>query len=164
MMAQQSQINGQTLYIPVAQENVDDGPFTNAPQTEGQGQQTRQPTRTLPKPLNNMSRILLGTFGSTLCLVILCLLLAIPILQIVIGTIYRDVCPINPKIPIYLIVSGASTIACIVVLLLVVRYDFVKSFKQFMSSLLFCRLCLRFVWLEEGLMLNLSWADVVLSL
>lgn len=51
--------------------------------------------------------------GSVLCIfwctiIISAASTAIPITQLVIGNLYRDQCPINAKIPLYLIVSGAT--------------------------------------------------------
>lgn len=52
----------------------------------------------------NVCVILLGTLG---CTVMLAVTLAIPITMIVIGAIYKDDCPRERFIPIYLIVAGS---------------------------------------------------------
>uniref|UniRef100_A0A8W8JNF2 Uncharacterized protein n=1 Tax=Magallana gigas TaxID=29159 RepID=A0A8W8JNF2_MAGGI len=48
--------------------------------------------------------LLFASVGCTICLV---MVLAIPVANIVIGALYRDKCPLERFIPIYLIVSGA---------------------------------------------------------
>lgn len=71
----------------------------------------------LPKPL-------LIILGSTNCLIFLCIVLIVPIIEVAIGGAYRDQCTINPNIPVYLIVTGACGIATIVLTLVIVRQDF----------------------------------------
>jgi hypothetical protein len=61
--------------------------------------------------------------GSTYCLIILCVLLVVPILELAIGATYRNQCPINSNIPVYLIVTGACGIATIVLTIAIVRND-----------------------------------------
>ncbi|XP_065668502.1 transmembrane protein 272 isoform X2 [Hydra vulgaris] len=56
-----------------------------------------------------------GTFGCTLSLM---LLLALPLSMIVIGTLYKDDCPIEPFIPIYLIVGGSFGIIKTIVIII----------------------------------------------
>ncbi|CAF1026292.1 unnamed protein product [Adineta ricciae] len=66
---------------------------------------------------------------STYFLVALCIVLVIPILQLVFGIVYLDQCPINVYIPIYLIVTGACGIAAIG-LTMVIVIAFVCCIKQ----------------------------------
>ena len=51
--------------------------------------------------------------SSTYFLVVLCIVLTIPILQLVMGIVYFNQCPVNIYIPIYLIVTGACGIAAV---------------------------------------------------
>ena len=77
----------------------------------------------LPKPL-------LVILASTNCLIFLCITLVIPIIEVAIGGAYRDQCPINPNIPVYLIVTGACGIATIVLALAIVRQDLFTVFLK----------------------------------
>lgn len=54
-----------------------------------------------------------GTIG---CTIALCFLLALPIAMIVIGVQYKDNCPVEPFIPIYLIVAGSCGLLKAVIL------------------------------------------------
>lgn len=54
--------------------------------------------------LKKLFLILIGTIG---CTIMIGLVMAIPIAMIVIGAKYKDQCPVEDKIPIYLIVGGA---------------------------------------------------------
>ncbi|XP_070552897.1 transmembrane protein 272-like [Ptychodera flava] len=66
-----------------------------------------------PKELTNSICEII--FGSALlllgCLIFSAVSMAIPITMIIIGSIYKDDCPAEPYIPIYLIVSGAFVLA-----------------------------------------------------
>jgi hypothetical protein len=57
-----------------------------------------------------------GIFGSGFCLIFLCIILVIPILQLVFGLVFQNQCPIKNQIPLYLIVSGACGIANILMI------------------------------------------------
>ncbi|CAF0770754.1 unnamed protein product [Rotaria sordida] len=50
----------------------------------------------------------------------LCIILVIPILEVAIGASYRGQCPINPNIPIYLIVTGACGMTTIFLVLVII--------------------------------------------
>lgn len=54
--------------------------------------------------LKKLFLILIGTIG---CTIMIGLVMAIPIAMIVIGAKYKNQCPVEDKIPIYLIVGGA---------------------------------------------------------
>ncbi len=60
--------------------------------------------------------------SSTYFLVALCIILVIPILELVIGIVYIGQCTINPKIPIYLIVTGGCGVAGIGLTIVIVRH------------------------------------------
>lgn len=49
------------------------------------------------------------------------LFLGIPVVQIVIGSLYKNECPVNPRIPIYLIVTGVASLTLIPTVILAVR-------------------------------------------
>ena len=55
-------------------------------------------------------------------LLALVLFLGIPLVQIVIGSLYKNECPVNPLIPIYLIVTGVATLTLIPTVILAVRF------------------------------------------
>ncbi|CAF0967707.1 unnamed protein product [Rotaria magnacalcarata] len=82
-----------------------------------------QPSRTDAEgkmPLDLIPKSLMVVLGSTYCLLVLCVLLVIPILQLAIGASYRDQCTINSNIPVYLIVTGACGMATIILTLVLV--------------------------------------------
>ncbi|XP_065662516.1 transmembrane protein 272-like isoform X1 [Hydra vulgaris] len=99
-----------------------------------------------------LSRILLcmekalGATGYCLIgLIIVILLSGLPIAMIVIGELKREKCSVEPMIPIFLIVAGATSL---VLLLLAVINDFKKlSITKFLLSLItiFC-----FCWFITG--------------
>jgi hypothetical protein len=85
--------------------------------TSGTIGEAKNPMKFIPEPLFII-------LGSTYCLVILCILLVVPILELAIGAAYRNQCTINSNIPVYLIVTGACGIASIVLTMAIVRYEF----------------------------------------
>ena len=82
------------------------------------------PKQETEKRVNFLPPFLSLILGSTYFLVALCIILVIPILQLVIGIAYKDECDINRNIPIYLIVTGACGIAAVVLTLIIVRSHF----------------------------------------
>ncbi|CAF4006773.1 unnamed protein product [Adineta steineri] len=78
---------------------------------------------------NTSSRPLAAILGSVYCLVILCILLVIPILQLAIGASFQNQCPVSPNIPTYLIVSGACGIATIL-LTIIITLAFILCIKR----------------------------------
>ena len=50
------------------------------------------------------------------------LFLGIPLVQIIVGTLYKNECPINPLIPIYLIVTGVVTLTLLPTIILGVTF------------------------------------------
>ncbi|CAF1376407.1 unnamed protein product [Adineta steineri] len=72
---------------------------------------------------------LAAILGSVYCLVILCILLVIPILQLAIGASFQNQCPVSPNIPTYLIVSGACGIATIL-LTIIITLAFILCIKR----------------------------------
>jgi hypothetical protein len=59
--------------------------------------------------------VMLAAGGCMTCglLVVLLFILAIPVLKLIIGHYYRDQCPIQPKIPLFLFIGGIVGIICI---------------------------------------------------
>ncbi|CAF3731120.1 unnamed protein product [Rotaria sordida] len=51
-------------------------------------------------------------------LIALFVFVGIPLTQLIIGSLYKDKCPVNPYIPIYLIVTGAATLTVLPTLIL----------------------------------------------
>ncbi|CAF0787719.1 unnamed protein product [Adineta ricciae] len=58
--------------------------------------------------------------GSVYTLIVLCILLIIPILQLAFGGAYLGQCPVEQNIPIYLIVTGACGLASILLTIMIV--------------------------------------------
>ena len=46
----------------------------------------------------------------------------IPITQVIIGSLHKNQCPINPLIPIYLIVAGVVSLVLLMLMILTVRF------------------------------------------
>ncbi|XP_022103111.1 uncharacterized protein LOC110985938 isoform X3 [Acanthaster planci] len=66
--------------------------------------------------LYRVTKILLNTAAVT---AVLFLLLAVPVAMIVMGALYKDDCPVEPNIPIYLIVTASfSILKCLVDMIL----------------------------------------------
>lgn len=59
-----------------------------------------------------------GGCGTLVVLVYLICLLALPACKLVLGVVYRNQCPVNKNIPLYMIVAGGSGVAMILFLLL----------------------------------------------
>ncbi|XP_033127106.1 transmembrane protein 272-like [Anneissia japonica] len=55
-------------------------------------------------------KVIMILLNTLCCTIIMALILAIPITMIVIGAMYKDDCPAQKFIPIYLIVGGAFTV------------------------------------------------------
>eukprot|EP00116_Pleurobrachia_bachei_P010041 sb/3470303/ len=62
----------------------------------------------------SVATILSAAIGGIACIAVAVVLLAIPVVQLYYGVNKKDDCTINSKIPLYLIVSGASGVAAIV--------------------------------------------------
>ena len=69
------------------------------------------------KPPGLFTTLATGGFHSIAALIYICFLLALPITKLVLGIIYVKDCPINKKIPVYIIISGACGLAIIIFLL-----------------------------------------------
>lgn len=69
----------------------------------------------------------------TVVVIVLCILLTIPILELVFGTTYRAQCPVNRNIPEYLIVAGACGIVGIGLALVIVRSHISLIFKALLA-------------------------------
>jgi len=70
----------------------------------GEIKEARSASSSLLDFLKKLIIILVGTIG---CTIAIGLVMAIPIAMIVIGAKYKNDCPVQDKIPIYLIVAGA---------------------------------------------------------
>ncbi|XP_068701421.1 transmembrane protein 272-like isoform X1 [Montipora foliosa] len=70
----------------------------------GEIKDARQGSSSVPEFLKKLVLILVGTIG---CTIAIGLFMAIPIAMIVIGAKYKNDCPLEDKIPIYLIVAGS---------------------------------------------------------
>lgn len=70
----------------------------------GEIQDARQSSSSIMDFMKKLILLLAGTIG---CTILIGLVMAIPIAMIVIGAKYKNQCPVEDKIPIYLIVAGA---------------------------------------------------------
>ncbi|CAF0797841.1 unnamed protein product [Adineta ricciae] len=70
--------------------------------------------------LNLIPGPILLILGSVYTLIVLCILLIIPILQLAFGGSYLGQCPVEPNIPVYLIVTGACGLASILLTIMIV--------------------------------------------
>jgi hypothetical protein len=116
---QQIHIKGQQSYSTSRQVNSVATPFTeifNIEERPATMSEEDKSSSFIPKSIAVI-------LGSTYCLIILCILLVVPILELAIGATYRNQCPINSNIPVYLIVTGACGIATIVLTIAIVRND-----------------------------------------
>jgi hypothetical protein len=83
--------------------------------------------------------------ASILSLIVLSLLLVVPITALIVGIHYRDprYCPIEPRISLFLIVSGSIALACGVVMILIsVLTMFFASQRSSISIILGIILCI----------------------
>ena len=76
------------------------------------------------KRVNFLPPVLALLLGSKYFLIVLCITLIVPILELAIGIAYRDQCPVNSSIPIYLIVAGACGLAVVGLAIMIVRVCF----------------------------------------
>jgi hypothetical protein len=67
----------------------------------------------------SVGTILLACLIGLLALIIVA---GIPLTQVIVGSLFKNQCPIDPHIPIYLIVSGAATLTLLITLILHVRF------------------------------------------
>lgn len=69
------------------------------------------------KPPGLFTTLCAGGFTTVLALLYLCFLLALPIVKLVIGSLYEKQCPVNKNIPLYVIISGACGLSIAVLIL-----------------------------------------------
>ncbi|CAF2315735.1 unnamed protein product [Rotaria sp. Silwood2] len=67
--------------------------------------------------------------GSNYFLIVLCILLIVPVLELAIGVAYQDQCPVSSYIPKYLIVTGACGIIVIALTIMII-VSFICCNKQ----------------------------------
>jgi hypothetical protein len=63
-------------------------------------------------------------YGSVFSLIFLCIILVISILELVFGLIFANQCPIDNRIPLYLVVSGTCGIGNVIMIFNFVRLLF----------------------------------------
>lgn len=56
------------------------------------------------------------------CAVVTTIVIAVPIAQIIFGSLYIKQCPVEPRIPIYLIVAGTSMFVFLAAAIITVRF------------------------------------------
>ncbi len=64
----------------------------------------------------------------TLFIALILIISAFPITQVIIGSLYKDLCPMNYLIPIYLIVAGVSTLTLFIISIMKVVFFLKISF------------------------------------
>jgi hypothetical protein len=122
---QQSRTSSQTQrpYTDVHQLGFSGPPFINLFDPHIHNNKLPHLSIETEKKVNFLPPCIALILGSTYFLVVLCILIIIPILQLTIGIVYRNQCPVNFYIPIYLIVAGSFGFANISLMLLIVRHD-----------------------------------------
>ncbi len=74
------------------------------------------------------SEVLTITGALILFIALIIVVSAVPITQVIIGSLYKDSCPINSLIPIYLIVAGVTTLTLLIVTIINVIFFLNMSF------------------------------------
>lgn len=92
----------------------------------------RSPKNPAPK-VKFLPPIFVLMLGSTYFLVFLCIMMIIPILQLCIGIVYFSKCPINSKIPVFLIVAGAGGLTNILLMILIVSQKFITFIDYYQT-------------------------------
>jgi hypothetical protein len=114
----------QRPYPPTQRLSVGGPPFTNVFDPQINNEKLPRQKYDTRKRINFLPPFLSLILGSTYFLVALCIILIIPILQLTIGIVYINQCPVDSYIPIYLIVTGACGFAGIGLTIVIVRYLF----------------------------------------
>ncbi|CAF1001005.1 unnamed protein product [Rotaria sordida] len=86
-------------------------------------------------------------------LIALFVFVGIPLVQIIIGSLYKDKCPVNPYIPIYLIVTGAATLTVLPTLILgvtVKKLSFLLYLNMVFALLMFGWFITGTVWVIQS--------------
>lgn len=80
-----------------------------------------------PRKIKFLPPFLSLILSSTYFLVVLCIILVIPTLELAIGLAYKDQCPVEKYIPIYLIVTGVCGMAGVGLTIVIVRFYFLNK-------------------------------------
>ena len=115
----------QTQYQPpftdIHRPSISGPPVINFFDSQIHNEKLPRPQSRTEKKVNFLPPFLALTLGSTPFLIVMCILLVVPILELVMGLVYRTQCTINGNIPMYLIVSGACGVTTIVLMITIVR-------------------------------------------
>lgn len=111
----------QPPYIEMHRTSISGPPFVNFFDGQILHDKLPRPQTKIEKKVNFLPPFLALMLGSTTFLVMMCILLVVPILELTIGLVYRTQCPINSNIPLYLIVAGACGIVTIALIIIIVR-------------------------------------------
>jgi hypothetical protein len=112
----------QRSFHPTQRPSVGGAPFSNLFDPQINHLKLPRPRTDREKRIKFLPPFLSLILGSTYFLVSLCILLVVPILELVIGIVYVNQCPVNYYIPIYLIVTGACGIAGLGLTIVIVRF------------------------------------------
>lgn len=93
------------------------------------------------KPTGLCATCCSGGCGAFAASVYLLIVLALPAIKLVLGVLYRDECPLNKNIPLYMMVAGSAGIAVVLFLLL-------------SSSCTYCRASIKARKITHGLMIS----------
>jgi len=113
----------QRSYYPTSRLSVGGPIFSNVFDAPINHRKLPRPRMEVEKKIKFLPPFLSLILGSTYFLIVLCILLVVPIIELVIGIVYVNDCRINHYIPIYLIVTGACGIAGVGLTIVIVRYE-----------------------------------------
>jgi hypothetical protein len=108
-------------FAEIHRPSISGPPFLNVFDAQINRDKLPRPQSKSEKKINFLPPFLALALGSTSFLIIMCIILVVPILELAMGLAYRTQCPINSNIPIYLIVAGACGIGAIGLMIVIVR-------------------------------------------
>jgi hypothetical protein len=114
----------QQPFPPTQRLSISGPPFSNLFDQQINNGRLPRPRADRQRKIKFLPPFLALILGSTYFLISLCIILVVPILELAIGIAYKNQCPINFYIPIYLIVTGACGIAGVGLTIVIVRYFF----------------------------------------
>ncbi|CAF0777385.1 unnamed protein product [Didymodactylos carnosus] len=79
---------------------------------------------------NIFTRLCAGGIGTVVSLLYLCFVLVVPVAKLTLGIIFIDQCPIEPNIPLYLIIAGSCGITVVLLLIISSGCALLRSFNN----------------------------------
>ncbi|CAF0806959.1 unnamed protein product [Rotaria sp. Silwood1] len=116
-------------FTSIQRPSVGGPPFSNF--FDGYNNHSKLPRLSIAseRRINFLPPFLSIILGSNYFLIVLCILLIVPILELAIGIAYQDQCSVNIYIPRYLIVTGACGIILIALTIMIIA-SFICCVKQ----------------------------------